>query len=209
MVEPQGDQQAREERHQVVGGDVEAYHAGCLGPSEKVGHRFPQVGAGSSQDGTEVDIGLGQRVDEVLFRRRLVYQPIEEGPKSGTGIGRRGKSLSFRAEQAEAVVDDGFEQGLFGGEMAIDGARADARPSRQLVERDPQTLGGERLGGDSEYEVPVPPGVGPQPAIGDVRLLSRRRTQTFCNRGVSSGTVQVNGAMSPIVQLWNRRPHGY
>ena len=70
------------------------------------------------------------------------------GCTTGSSVLTPPVGLATVPDDADPLLDHRAEQIFLGGEMTVDGACADARPSSDLVDGHGKPLGGERLVGD-------------------------------------------------------------
>jgi hypothetical protein len=90
-------------------------------------------------------VRAGERLKEISFGRGLfdhAHHEVEERPGGVCGVYQR---AGLAGELRQSAEDDRFEQNLFGGEMAVDGADADAGTTGDLFQRHRRAVCGEGL----------------------------------------------------------------
>jgi len=151
---------------------------------------------------------LGQHVQEFFLgeRDRLVDvypdagQSLHQSPVGGAPLqhhraqeGEQRLAGVFGFQQGATLVDHvvhpigdhRLKERVFGREMPIDGARAHARPPRDLVDRHRQPLGREGLVGDIQHACPVAGRVGAYRPLGAGHCLPPS-PQRLTKRGARS-----------------------
>ena len=125
-----------------------------------------------AQHAEELRLGSGRRGVEVDPVTAPAPRPSRGRPHPARTISRRnsnnavdgsvGQQLpSSRHDLTHPLADDRLEQRFLGREMAVDGARADAGPPGDLVDRHGQPLLGEDVVGDLQHPGTVARRIGP------------------------------------------------
>jgi hypothetical protein len=151
-----------EQPDQVRHPDPGAHRPGLLRPREQhlqrrvhlLAHRGEPLGRGGREGLLQVAPG-----------HRLAGHPVEEAGERGAGVGRAGPGPGVLDEVAQPGLGDRLEQRLLGREVPVDGARPDAGPGRDLVQRHRAALRGEQLPRRLQDALAVAPGVGAQGAL--------------------------------------------
>jgi hypothetical protein len=93
-----------------------------------------QIIRGSPDRATDLDPGIGQRVEQIPFGCGLGGQPVDELEEGRTWIRGIAKSSAFSGKAPQPVVHYCLEQGLLRGEVTVNRAGPDASASGDLVE---------------------------------------------------------------------------
>lgn len=86
-----------------------------------------------------------QGVDEVGLRGGVGDDTAEDVEQRRSGVVGVAKGSGLVDKAPQALMDDGLEERLFGGEVTVEGARAHPCPARDVIQRHGQSLGCERL----------------------------------------------------------------
>jgi hypothetical protein len=183
-----------------VRGEVQAQHAGVLGPVEQL-DRAPVGLLAQLLELARAREGLGEHLREAavagLHRADPVHQPAEAVPR----VGVVQRPLDQRGELAHPVAERRGDEQVAAREPAQQGGQPDPGPAGDLVHRRAEALLGEHHPGGLDDPLAVAARVGPQRrgrrdrAVAGGHRLSVHSTGAPCPLDPRRGSIQLHNPL--------------